>query len=118
MSMALNQRKIFTNSAGSLIWAHNLRGATEGGRETKQSTPTEALIPLEQPTTSQTNKTPNQGHTFYETFDRFGHGLSHKITGCIDPSTFNTNSFLQYQLQLRIGFRVGGEGVGGIRSKP
>ena len=96
MSMALNKRKIFTNSAGSLIWAHNLRGATEGGQGTKQSTPTEALDPLDQPTPNQTQKTK---HPFLSKCIVI---LSQKrFPGTLTLSTPITNSFLQYQLQLR-----------------
>ena len=81
--------------ARSLSW-HRLRGATEGGQGTKQSTPTEALDPLDQPTTNQP-KTPSTLLSLGAWPD-----LEPKnSTGYIDPLSFYTNSFLQYKLQLR-----------------
>ena len=55
--------KAETQTAGNLIWAHNLRGEPEGGRETEKSTPTESLD-FPGSTTQQTQTT---GHSPFTT---------------------------------------------------
>ena len=42
-----------TGECGLGLMGFRVRGATEGGQGTKQSTPTEALDPLDQPTPNQ-----------------------------------------------------------------
>ena len=96
-------------TAGGLIWAHNLRGATEGGQGTRQSTPTEALDPLNRQTTNQP-KTPSTLSSLGAWPDLEPKIVPGSLT--LNPSTptlfFNTNCSSAWGLGFRVyGFMLG-----------